>query len=84
MNEVDDTARALADRIRTEPNHDALMDLFGELDRYLFETMCAKPYLEQPDPGPTCSFYREGSCGYVNAIKTLHTEYGISVPDRRR
>lgn len=81
---MDEESRLLAERIRTEPNHDALMGLFEELDRRLFETMCAKPYLDQPDPGPTCSFYVAGTCGYVNAIKVAFDEYGINIPDRRR
>jgi hypothetical protein len=81
---VDEKARDLAARIKTEEDHDTLMALFSELDRHIFETKCAKPYLDQPDPGPTCSFYRAGTCGYVNAIKAIYDEYGVNIPDRDR
>ena len=81
---MDEKTHELANRIREEQNHDALMALFAELDRHLFESACAKPYLDEPDPGPWCSFFKEGTCGYVNGINELFEKYGINLPNKSR
>lgn len=84
MTEIDDRARRLVEQVLTETDYDAVVALIAELDAHLFATMCAKPYLDEPDPGPTCSPYLAGTCGYVNAIRAVREEFGINVSRRSR
>ena len=69
--------------VKAEESHDQLMDLFEQLHAQLFRKYCAKPYLEEPDPG-VCVFAAAGTCGYLNILRDLFEQEGVNVVQRTR